>query len=427
MTNEKLITLEHFKDILPLFENDTLNKIKELLPKNIEPMHDDIPLLFINGEMPTDKTYVPMEMEYVSKTEKFHSYIRAKLQGTSSLDHPKKNLTIVLYEDESRSNVLYKDFKGWGKANKFVLKADYIDILHARNVVCAKLWSKVVASRPDYESLPEALRKSPNNGAIDGFPVKVYLNGYYRGLYSFTIPKSAWQFGLNENNPSHSLLNAEMNDNGDELLATNPCNFSELWDGSEEYWSVEVGQLNDAVVNSFNNIVNAISNNTGLNNYLDIQSAIDYFIFQEIILGVDGLAKNMLLVTYDMTKWYLSAYDMDSTFDLDWDGSLLEGDTTNMPLAPYHNQYSNLLDYIKNYYSDEYLKRYIELRKSVLSYSSIVEEFEKYVGIFGEDVYIKDTDIYYDIPSVTDNTLKWLRSFVKYRLQCLDSDYGVVI
>ena len=75
----------------------------------------------------------------------------------------------------------------------------------------------------------------------------------------------------------------------------------------------------------------------------------------------------------------------------------------------------------------DYVARYTELRKSVLSYSSIVEEFEKYIGIYGEDVYIQDTAIYPNIPSVTDNTLNSLRNFVRDRLEYLDSIYEVVI
>ena len=135
----------------------------------------------------------------------------------------------------------------------------------------------------------------------------------------------------------------------------------------------------------------------------------------------------MLLATYDMTKWYLSAYDMDSTFDLDWNGQILDEFDATMPLYPYNNSYSSLLQYIRDNYSAAYVARYTELRKSVLSYSSIIEEFEKYIGIFGEDIYIQDTAIYPDIPSVVDNTLTSLRRFVRQRLEYLDGKYGVVI
>ena len=429
MANDILTTMEALKSIFPVFENNIIEKVKDASPKITEPANDDIPTIFISGVIPDSKSYVAGELEYVSKTAKFHAYTYIKLQGTSTLRLPKKNYTVNLYSDENRSVKLNKEFKNWGFHNNFVLKADYNDILHARNVVGAKLWGKVVQSRSDYDTLPEELKNSPNHGAIDGFPVRVYVDGVYNGLYNWTIPKCAWMVGMNSANANHVLLSAEFNDNGDVTYQNNPCNFNTLWDGSEDYFSVEVGENSAELVSSLNTIISSIINNnsTSLKQSLDIKSAIDYFIFQEIILGTDGLAKNMLLATYDMTKWYLSAYDMDSTFDLDWNGEILEWYDSDMPSTPYNNKYSSLLIYIRNNYYNAYVERYTELRKSVLSYSSIIEEFEKHISIFGEDVYIQDTAIYPDIPSVTSNTLNSLRIFVRDRLEYLDDNYGVVI
>ena len=429
MANDILTTMETLKSILPVFEDNIIEKVKDASPKIVEPLDNDIPMIFITGAIPDSKTYVTGELEYVSKISRFHAYTCIKLQGSFSSLYQKKNFTVNLYSDENRSVKLNKEFKNWGSHNNFVLKADYTDILHARNVVGAKLWSKVVQSRSDYNTLPEELRNSPNNGAIDGFPVRVYINGAYKGLYNWTIPKCDWMVGMNSTNLNHVLLSSEFNDSGDINYQYNPCNFNTLWDGNKNYFDVDVGKNSAELVSSLNTIISAIINNdsASLKQALDIKSAIDYFIFQEIILGIDGLAKNMLLATYDMTKWYLSAYDMDLTFNLGGDGQILGWSDCDMPAGPYHNKYSSLLQYIWDNYYGEYVERYIELRKSVLSYSSIIEEFEKYIGIFGEDVYIQDTAIYPDIPSATDNTLKSLRSFVRDRLEYLDSKYGVVI
>ena len=429
MANDILTTMETLKSILPVFENNIIEKVKDTLPQIIEPANGDIPTIFISGAIPDSKSYVAGELEYVSKTTKFHAYTYIKLQGNSTLQLPKKNYTVNLYSDENRNVRFNKEFKNWGFHNNFVLKADYNDILHARNVVGAKLWNKVVQSRSDYDTLPEELKNSPNHGAIDGFPVRVYVNGTYNGLYTWAIPKCDWMVGMDSTNSNHVLLSSEFNDNGDVNYQYNPCNFNTLWDGNKKYFDVEVGENGPELISSLNAVINAIinGNSVALEQSLDIKSAIDYFIFQEIILGTDGLAKNMLLATYDMTKWHLSAYDMDSTFDLDWEGNVLEDYDSDMPYYPYNNHFSALLSYIKSIYLHDYLKRYTELRKSVLSYSSIIEEFEKYIGVYGEDIYIQDTAIYPDIPSVTSNTLKSLQNFVRDRLKYLDSVYGVVI
>lgn len=428
MADNALVTMGVLDNILPYVKDNILTEVNKK-SINTEPVDGDLPVVYITGEIPTAKKYVKGEIEYISKTSKFKVYTYIKLQGNSSLQYPKKNFTIKLYKNEARTIKANKEFKNWGAHNNFVLKADYIDILHARNVVSAKLWSKVVQSRSDYDMLPYGIKNSPNNGVIDGFPVQVYINGEYCGLYCWTIPKCDWMVGMDSSNVNHALLSAEFNDNGDTTYQYNPCNFNALWDGSSDYFDVEVGTNDTTLVSSLNRFISAVINTdkTTLEQVLDIQGAIDYFIFQTVILGTDGLAKNMLLATYDMTKWYLCPYDMDATFDLDWEGEILEEYDRLPPGYPYNNRYSSLLTYIMDGYNNEYKARYFELRKSILSYSSIVNEFEKYIAIYGEDIYIQDTINFPEIPSVSDNTLNSLRTFVKDRLNFLDNYYGQVI
>ena len=428
MADNALVTMGVLDNILPYVKDNILTEVSNK-SINTEPVAGDLPVVYITGEIPTTKKYVRGEIEYISKTSKFKVYTYIKLQGNSSLQHPKKNFTIKLYKNEARTIKANKEFKNWGAHNNFVLKADYIDILHARNVVSAKLWSKVVQSRSDYDMLPDGIKNSPNNGAIDGFPVQVYINGEYCGLYCWTIPKCDWMVGMDSSNVNHALLSAEFNDNGDEAYVRNPCNFNTLWDGSSDYFDVEVGTNDTTLVSSLNRIISALMNEdvTTFEQVLDIQGAIDYFVFQTVILGTDGLAKNMLLATYDMTKWYLCPYDMDATFDLDWNGNILDAYNVFPPAPPYNNSYSYLLGVVLEYYTNKFVARYFELRKSVLSYSSIVNEFEKYIAIYGEDIYIQDTINFPEIPSVSVNTLNSLRTFVEDRLNFLDDVFGQVI
>lgn len=428
MADNALVTMGVLDNILPYVKDNIISEVNKK-SINTEPVDGDLPVVYITGEIPTTKKYVKGEIEYISKTSKFKVYTYIKLQGNSSLQYPKKNFTIKLYKNEARTIEANKEFKNWGAHNNFVLKADYIDILHARNVVSAKLWSKVVQSRSDYDMLPDGIKNSPNNGVIDGFPIKVYINGEYCGLYCWTIPKCDWMVGMDSSNANHTLLSAEFNDNGDTAYQYNPCNFNVLWDGNSDYFDVEIGTNDTTLVSSLNRFISAVMNTdkTTLEQVLDIQGAIDYFIFQTVILGTDGLAKNMLLATYDMTKWYLCPYDMDATFDLDWEGDILDEYDTLPPGYPYNNRYSSLLTYIMDGYNNEYKARYFELRKSVLSYSSIINEFEKYIATYGEDIYIQDTINFPAIPSVPFNTLNSLRTFVKDRLNFLDDYYGQVI
>ena len=123
----------------------------------IEPKVEDIPKVFIDGVIPSTKDDVNAELTYISKTLTFHAYITIKCQGNSSMSYPKKNFTIKLFEDADRTEKLKVNLKGWGKQNKFVLKANWIDISHLRNIVSARIWGDIVKSRPNYEEYPEEL------------------------------------------------------------------------------------------------------------------------------------------------------------------------------------------------------------------------------------------------------------------------------
>jgi hypothetical protein len=425
MTNDnKILTLQSLKTILSAFEDNISTKTTPEIENSIEPKSGDIPTIYITGNVPTSKENVKAKLEYVSKTHQFTSYIKYKLQGSSTLSLPKKNFTVQLFSDENRTNELYKDFNDWGFSNRFTLKADYCDILHARNVVCAKLWSKIVNSRSDYNSLPTELKNSPNHGVTDGFPVLVYLNGEYHGIYNFIIPKGNWMFGMDKNNPNHVALQAETNDSEADTTAyqINPCNFNAVWSGEDgENWSYEVGS--DALDSwmPLYTYIYQTPDKIELAKYLDIQSTIDYYIFQYVILGVDGLAKNMTLLTYDKVKWYLSVYDLDNTFDLLLD-VVLGAVNAKLGESPYLTQYSVLWSFIESNFSNEIQSRYIELRNSVLSFSSIMEEFENYINVYGEDLYIKDTVAYPDIPNVEYNNIHNLRTFIVDRLAIVDTN-----
>lgn len=429
--------LNHIEDGIVALENLVLNfdgntgSGGSVSYVGVEPAEDDMPKVFVTGVKPTTKDDVLAEMWYISKTEKFHAYLEIKCQGTSSMSYPKKNFTVKLYSDEARETKLKKDFKNWNHpSNKFVLKANYIDHSHARNIVSARLWSEVVASRPDYNSLPVEMRNAPNNGAVDGFPIKVYYNGNYEGVYTWNIGKDDWMWGMDEDNPNHVLLCAEGNTDG--VYAETTSNFRALWngvDGAKPGWSVEVGTNSNALKTSLNNLIQFVMDNdgdafrNGIGNYLDIQSAIDYYIFQYEICGLDGLAHNMLLATYDGVKWRCGAYDMDATFGLWWTGKEFVAATFACP-EDYQERYSLLWERIEANYSAELKARQAYLRKTVLSYSNMVAHFEQLMDVIGLDLYAEDLTIYTGIPSGSSNNIKQIRNYIRDRQAYVDAEFA---
>lgn len=402
------------------------------LGEKFDAIDANLPRVFIDGVIPTTKDDVLAELRYESSYESFHAYIKIKCQGSSSMKFDKKNFTVKLYEDADRRREMPRTFRLFGEhaSNKFVLKANWVDHTHARNIIGARLWSEIVASRPDYNSLPAELRNSPNNGAINGFPVKVYTNGNYQGIYTWNIGKDEWMFGMDKNNPNHVVLGGETNTNG--IYTETPCNFRALWSGvHEEHWGVEIGENSEAVKTCLNNLIGFVMNATDdqfkqdIDKYLDIQSAIDYYLFMYVNGGFDNLAKNMLLLTYDLKKWYCSAYDMDIFWGCNGLANVFLEANKPCP-EEYGEQYSLLWERIEKLYATELRQRYPIIREKVLNFANIVTKFERFVDSIGNDLLKEDIEVYPDIPLSDENHIKQMRNFVRNRLDYVDDEIEVL-
>ena len=420
MADTSKITLGQLKTALTQAKNYTDNEIAGVAGiSKVEPETSDMPKVFFNGGKPTTKDSVYATMEYISKTEHFKGYVDIKCQGTSSMAYPKKNYTIKMFSDETMTTKLKKDFKGWGKQSKFCLKANYIDHSHARNVVSAKLWGQVVESRSDFDTLPEELKTSPNYGAVNGFPIKLYYNGTYEGVYTWNIPKDGWMNNMDDKLNTHCILCSEEYNSGCFRRA------------DATLWSDELHDTMPAnIATSFNNFQYFVINSTdeefktGLSTYANVNSLIDYYIFQYVICGLDSMGKNQLFFTYDGIKWIASSYDMDSTFGIYWDGKTFVSATYRMQEdyeSMTNGRQGNLL-YIRmeQLFYEEIAARYAELRAGVLSYANIVNEFERFMDVIGKDLYAEDLKIYTKIPSGSTNNIKQIRDYTRDRLAYVD-------
>lgn len=414
-----------FKDIAKKIEDGNIGN-------NVEPELMDMPrIYFSEGTLPTTKTSTMMKFDYYSKTTEYHGWVEIKCQGNSSMGYPKKNFTIKLYKDKAKTEKLKIDFKGWGKQSKFVLKANWIDLTHARNVVSARIWGDIVKSRSGYTNLPELLRTSPNQGAVDGFPVTIYGNGYYQGRYTLNIPKDKWMSNMDDTLDTHCILCGENYYSGCFLQSANI-------DGSD--WTDE---LHDIVPNNiktrWNEVITFVKDSTdadfkaNLNNYIDVESAIDYLLYGLISTGFDAFGKNQIYMTYDGVKWIASMYDMDSTWGLWWNGSKFvatdyarEQFQDMIKASDCTGEGNKLYVRLQNLFINEIRARYAELRQTIFTYPYLVNKFEEFTQICPQDIVQEDyasttaNNTHTGIPSKTTNNIQQLRNNIVERLTYVD-------
>lgn len=389
---------------------------------SVEPANNDIPRVYIDGDIPTTKTEVLATLKYKSKTDIFTAYIKIKCQGNSSLNYPKKNFTIKLFEDEARTIKLKKNFKGWGKQNKFCLKANWMDFSHARNICCAKLWGEVVRSRDDYQNYPEEFKTSPNQGAVDGFPFLLYCNGHYWGRYTWNIPKDGWMFNMDSNLDTHCILCSE-DYNSSCFRAAAVINGTD--------WTDELHDTVPAsIVTRWNEIITFVQTSSdddfkaNLSNYFYVDSLIDYYIFSYMICHLDGLGKNQLFFTYDGQRWIAGAYDMDSTIGLYWNGESFVSITYRMQEdyeVAVHNTSNLLYDRLKTLYSEEITARWGVLKTTVLDKYHMIEVFDDFCGIVSNEIMNYDYHTntgggaFTKIPSTANNNISQIREYIVNR------------
>lgn len=404
--------------------------VAEMQSSDIEPADDDIPKVFLSdGVLPVNKIETTMRFDYISKTETVSGYVEIKCQGNSSMSYPKKNFTIKVFEDRELTKKQKVNFKGWGEQNKFVMKANWIDLTHARNVVSARLWADVVKSRTNYLELPELLRTSPNQGAVDGFPVKLYSNGVYQGRYTINIPKDKWTFNMDDDLETHCILCGENYVSGCFRATANIDGFD---------WTDELHDTVPASIKTrWNEVISFVMNSSNaefkanLNNYIDVESAIDYYIFALVSCGLDSMGKNQIYLTYDGSKWFASMYDMDSTWGLYYDGSKFVSAEYAMQ-DEYESMVGNRagnLFYLRleELFMDEIKARYNDLRNGALSITNIINHFERFTDIappyLVEEDYASTTADggFTGIPSKTTNNIQQIRKFAVDRLAYSDN------
>lgn len=368
----------------------------------------EIPVLDLQGDLTAmaDKTDIrDVVFTYRDGSSELTGYATVKLQGNLSLQYEKKNFNIKFYHDAERTRARKIDF-GWGEESKYCLKANWIDQTHARNLVTARLSSQV-------QEKYGLFRQTPCNGVVDGFPIELYINGEFHGLYTFNIPKDSWMLGMDEKNPNHIFFVCERN--GDPAFFRARADYT--------YWSLEVGTEDQETLDKLNRVFDFVMNATDeefrrdFEQYFDLDAALNYYVMLDYCLLNDNRAKNMALATYDGRIWYLTLYDMDTSWGSRYDG---------MSLYPYDVEpliYSvnDLLVRIEETFPAELAQRYFELTEELLTKEHVMALFEDFRRQIPESSFEKEWEKWG--PDIPGYDYAQIEDYIDTNLPYLENKY----
>ena len=376
------------------------------LNTNILQDSNKLPKLYFEGDL--DKLNKKsdaqkIKISYISNDINFDGYASIKLQGASSLNYKKKNYNIKFYEDKYLNNELNIDF-GWGSQYKYCLKANWIDKTHSRNIVTANIFA-------DIQKEFNLFNDSPNNGMINGFPIEIYLNNSFLGIYTLNIPKDEWLFNMDKSNPNNLIFSANTWEKT--VSFYDKANYID--------WEIEVGEQNKENLEKLNRLINFVMYSSDeefkkdINHYFNLDSLLNYYIMVEASHLIDNTSKNLLLITYDGTIWYTSLYDLDSSWGTYWNGiDLVNYSETNILLE------NNLWKRVKDNFTDELVERYFYLRGSILTKENIMNEFYSFYSLIPEDAFNNELKKWGFVPVYE---LKQIEEFLDIKLPVLDDEF----
>ena len=215
----------------------------------------------------TDKRQI--QVKYESNDLIFESYAMLKVQGNYTLRFDKKNYNITFYEDSEYTKKQKINVK-WGEYSKYTLKANWVDPLFSRNIVTAQIASEL---NKKYGIQKNAV----NYGLTDGFPIEVYINGDFLGIYTMNIHKD-YLFDLDKENKDNIAIFAN---------SPIPTAFDDLETEKWENYEVEIGEQNEETLDKLNRLIYFIKYSSDedfvkyFEEYFNKDSVLNYYCFMQ--------------------------------------------------------------------------------------------------------------------------------------------------
>ena len=365
-----------------------------------------LPRLLIHSKTNiSDKWSDTVPVTFVDGSRTVNAYLQYAMQGDSSRSYPKKNLKVKFFSDAAGKNKLkWKPKSSWTKNSKFNIKANYIDATQARNLVNGQIVKRAYAVTPIADKVvAKKLLKTQSLGQMEGFPIELYFDDVYYGLMTFNIKKDDKTFGMDSDKATDEVITSE-------TPSSNLDNVAAKIDGS--VYGTEIHDSASDEINAnwtkfltFINTSNDADFKAKLSDYLDVNSIINVLLFGVWSHEWDFYNKSILFLTWDSGKSYFAIpYDLDSTWDLMWNGSAIDDDLTDLSWINGSNNQNKLLHRLYDNFKPEIKAQWEKLRSGVWQTDKALNMFKTYIDAIPESAYEKDQQKWHDIPStkITD-------------------------
>ena len=394
-----------------------LEKQEELYNFNYN--NTTLPRMDLYGDTTNMTPYqtVDMRIQYTSPNEEkygpsFNTGIQnnpVKIQGTSSLQYVRHNYTIYL-KDEYGNPMMYNPY-GEGKAmpdSVFCLKADYIESSHGNNTGMANFVNDNV-----YDTkLPPQLENPAIRSTIAGFPIVVYMNGEYLGVYNFNHDRYSTESYGYDYKKYPNMLVYEINSNSNTSAGAfyrygdNPessANINERNYYARDFKLIYGNRTSDSdTYSEIKTLVEWVSVaeqdlfRETISEHFNKEYLFRYLLTVLMIGGVDSLGKNMKITTFDGKVWYPTFYDLDTCLGIDNSGYLTIQPDVEIEEGSFNTSNSNLWTKVMNYFASELKEEWALMRQGRFTLDNLLKYvIENQIEVIPAKYYNDDAQVKY--------------------------------
>jgi len=259
---------------------------------------------------------------YMTMTESngntFFSHIGIRYRGSFSMTFPKKSFKVEFWENATGEETVDVSLLGLKPDDECNLQAMYNEPLRMRSKTNNELWRMIHS--PYYQN-EEPL-------AVNGLRMEymeLFLNGTYRGIYCMGEEMDRKQLRLkNYNGNIRGELYKGVGWGASTYSSLPPYNNqNDLWGGFEYKHPKEVTDW--ANLHAF---VSFVINSTdadfvaGNQARFQMDNAVDYFIFLNLLRATDNTGKNLYVAKYTAgAPYFFAPWDLDGTFGIIYSGA----------------------------------------------------------------------------------------------------------
>ena len=368
------------------------------------------------------------------------------LQGATSLGAPKKNIKFDFVDTEVKIG-------DWVAQDSFHLKSNYYDIFRGKSNLAYDYWLDIIRYKRSnifrkpyidstvYSAFNGKENSNDFNNAVRltpaGFPIELYFNGEYLGIYTWNIKKDKANYAMSREKVDNIHIDPDVINlllegmsiewsrfeirnpkpkakDGWEMTTMDGVKYdgdypSELIDNTSSLynannpshvnsWEVKkrIIALKDACAE-----IKSKNNKETFEKYFDAEWFVDFFIWSNVVLDGDGQDRNTQYL-YWGGKWYPTPYDCDQIFGNNWRGNYIY--RKSQRVVDRDIVQKTIYRTFYNLYKDRIAERYAELVESgILTTEYICKKINDYMAIIGKDAYEKDLKKWNETPSYRES------------------------